>query len=184
MSEAGTHTSIARARSGATAGSAPLGSAPPRPPGSPTEADVHSVLAEVPDPELPVLSVVDLGIVHRVGVTSDGIDVAILPTFVGCPALDVMRATIAEALQDRFGCPVRVETTFEVPWTSDRISPAGREALAKVGIAPPADDPNDVRCPFCASADVAMDSAFGPTQCRSLFYCRACRQPFEALKSV
>ncbi|MGH2474000.1 MAG: 1,2-phenylacetyl-CoA epoxidase subunit PaaD [Candidatus Limnocylindrales bacterium] len=176
MSEAGTHTSIARARSGAPAGSAP--------PESPTEADVRAVLAEVPDPELPVLSVVDLGTIHRVAVTPEGIDVAILPTFVGCPALDVIRASIADHLGKRFGRPVRVETTFEVPWTSDRISAAGREALTGAGIAPPADDPADIRCPFCASADVAMDSAFGPTQCRSLFYCRACRQPFEALKSV
>ncbi len=176
MSEASTHTSIARARSGASTGSAP--------PAPPTEADVRAVLAEVPDPELPVLSVVDLGIVHRVAVTSDSIDVAILPTFVGCPALDVIRATIAGALEARFGRPVRVAATFEVPWTSDRISEAGRAALAKVGIAPPAADAADVRCPFCTSPDVAMDSAFGPTQCRSLFYCRACRQPFEALKSV
>ncbi len=176
MSEAGTHTSIARARSGAATGSAP--------PAPPTEAAVRAALADVPDPELPVLSVVDLGIIHRVAITSDGIDVAILPTFVGCSALDVIRSTITDELGERFGRPVRVETTFELPWTSDRISPAGRDALAKVGIAPPAENPNDVRCPFCASSDVAMDSAFGPTQCRSLFYCRACRQPFEALKSV
>jgi ring-1,2-phenylacetyl-CoA epoxidase subunit PaaD len=149
----------------------------------PSEADVRAALAAVPDPEIPVLSVVDLGIVHRVDVGSDGIDVAILPTFVGCPALDVIRSTITERLGERFGRPVRVETTFEVPWTSDRISAAGRAALRRAGIAPPA-DPSDMRCPFCESANVVMDSAFGPTQCRSLFYCRGCRQPFEALKSV
>ena len=149
----------------------------------PQEADVRAALAEVPDPEIPVLSVVDLGIVHRVEVGPDGIGVAILPTFVGCPALDVIRSSIADHLGARFGRPVRVETTFEVPWTSERISPAGRVALRQAGIAPPS-APEDVRCPFCASAEVAMDSAFGPTQCRSLFYCRGCRQPFEALKSV
>jgi ring-1,2-phenylacetyl-CoA epoxidase subunit PaaD len=149
----------------------------------PTEADVHAVLATVPDPEIPVLSVVDLGIIHRVAVEPDRIDVAILPTFVGCPALDVIRATIADRLEARFDRIVRVETTFEVPWTSDRISTAGRAALRDAGIAPPA-DPADIRCPFCESANVVMDSAFGPTQCRSLFYCRRCRQPFEALKSV
>ena len=149
----------------------------------PSEADVRAALATVPDPEIPVLSVVDLGIVHRVEVHPDQIDVAILPTFVGCPALDVIRSTIAEQLGERFGRPVRVETTFEVPWTSERISAAGRAALRRAGIAPPA-DPTDMRCPFCGGADVVMDSAFGPTQCRSLFYCRGCRQPFEALKSV
>lgn len=149
----------------------------------PQESDIRAALAEVPDPEIPVLSVIDLGIVHRVEIRPDRIGIAILPTFVGCPALDVIRSSIANHLGARFGRPVQVETTFEVPWTSDRISPAGRVALRQAGIAPPS-APDDVRCPFCASADVVMDSAFGPTQCRSLFYCRGCRQPFEALKSV
>ena len=148
----------------------------------PTVDAVRRALAEVLDPELPVLSVVDLGIVHRVDVDRHGIRVAILPTFVGCPALDVIRASIAKRLGE-FGLPVQVDATFEVPWTSDRISAAGRRALAAVGIAPPS-EPDAVRCPFCASASVVMDSAFGPTQCRSLYYCRACRQPFEALKAV
>jgi ring-1,2-phenylacetyl-CoA epoxidase subunit PaaD len=149
----------------------------------PSEREVRAALARIPDPELPVLSIVDLGVIHRVNVGPEAIDVAILPTFVGCPALDVIRATIAERLGDEFARPVRVETTFEVPWTSDRISAAGLDALLRAGIAPPA-EPEDVRCPHCASANVAMDSAFGPTQCRSLFYCRACRQPFEAMKPV
>jgi len=148
----------------------------------PTVEAVQRALAEVPDPELPVLSVVDLGIVHSVDLDARGIWVTILPTFVGCPALDVIRASIADRLSE-FGLPVQVDTTFEVPWTSDRISPAGRRALAAVGIAPPS-EPDADRCPFCGSASVAMDSAFGPTQCRSLYYCRACRQPFEALKAV
>jgi len=171
VSELGTHVAIARARAGVSPA-----------PSLPTEADVRAALAEVPDPELPVLSVVDLGIVHRVDVDADGIRVVILPTFVGCPALDVIRGSIAERL-GAFGLPVTVDTTFEVPWSSDRISAEGKRALASVGIAPPS-EPADVRCPFCASGRVVMDSAFGPTQCRSLFYCRACRQPFEALKTV
>ncbi len=149
----------------------------------PGEADVRAALAAIPDPELPVLSIVDLGIVHDVRVDADGIEVAILPTFVGCPALEAIRATIGERLERRFDRPVRVRTTFEVPWTSDRISPAGLAALLDAGIAPPG-TAEDTRCPFCASANVVMDSAFGPTQCRTLFYCRACRQPFEAMKSV
>ena len=171
MSELGTQVAIARSRAGV------------RPATSlPTVRDVRAALAEVPDPELPVLSVIDLGIVHRVEVDAEGIRVVILPTFVGCPALDVIRDSIADRIAD-FGLPVVVDTTFEVPWTSDRISAAGKRALASIGIAPPS-EPADVRCPFCASGRVVMDSAFGPTQCRSLFCCRACRQPFEALKSV
>jgi ring-1,2-phenylacetyl-CoA epoxidase subunit PaaD len=149
----------------------------------PSEHDVRKALARIPDPELPVVSIVDLGIVHRVAVEPPGIAVAILPTFVGCTALDAVRATIVDRLGEQFGRPVRVEATFVVPWTSDRISGAGIEALRRAGIAPPT-DPADVRCPHCASANVVMDSAFGPTQCRSLFYCRGCRQPFEAMKTV
>jgi ring-1,2-phenylacetyl-CoA epoxidase subunit PaaD len=171
VSESGTHLAIARAR--------PAG---PRSTPAPTVTEVRAALAEVPDPELPVLSVVDLGIVHRVAVDADGIRVAILPTFVGCPALDLIRGSIADRLAG-FGLPVGVDTTFEVPWTSDRISPAGRRALAAVGIAPPS-EPDAMRCPFCSSGSVVLDSAFGPTQCRALYYCRACRQPFEALKVV
>jgi ring-1,2-phenylacetyl-CoA epoxidase subunit PaaD len=153
------------------------------PTAGPSEGDVRAALARIPDPELPVLSIVDLGIIHRVDVGPDAIDVAILPTFVGCPALDVIRSTIGDRLGTEFGREVRVVTTFETPWTSDRISAAGREALRRAGIAPPA-EPQDMRCPHCASANVVIDSAFGPTQCRSLFYCRSCRQPFEAMKSV
>jgi ring-1,2-phenylacetyl-CoA epoxidase subunit PaaD len=147
------------------------------------ERAVRAALAAIPDPELPVLSIVDLGIVHTVELGDSTIEVAILPTFVGCPALDVIRRTIASRLEDEFRRPTTVRTTFEVPWTSDRITATGREALRAAGIAPPA-EPGATLCPYCGSGNVAMDSAFGPTQCRSLFYCRACRQPFEALKSV
>ena len=178
MSELGTNMAIARSRAATPIAATPIAATT----SPPTEAQVRAALAEVPDPELPVLSVVDLGIVHRVEIGATGIRVEILPTFVGCPALDVIRASIGERL-GAFGLPVAVETTFEVPWTSDRISSAGKRALVGVGITPPS-EPDAVRCPFCASDRVVMDSAFGPTQCRSLFYCRACRQPFEALKAV
>lgn len=149
---------------------------------APDPAHLLAALALIPDPELPIVSIVDLGMIHRVRVATDGIHVTILPTFIGCPALDVIRTSIADGLSG-FGLRVKVETSFEVPWTSDRITPTGRSALAGAGIAPPTAQA-DVRCPWCASGLVVMDSAFGPTQCRSLFYCRACRQPFEALKQV
>ena len=143
---------------------------------------VETRLAAVPDPELPVVSIVDLGMVHDVRIDDDAIRVTLLPTFIGCPAIDLIRADVARALAD-LDRPAAIETSFVVPWTSDRITPAGRAALAAAGIAPPA-DPADVRCPYCASGRVAMDSSFGPTPCRSLFYCRDCRQPFEALKRL
>ena len=129
MSEAGTHVGIARIRAGSVAG----GRRPVV-----DEANVRAALADVPDPELPMLSVVDLGIVHRVTVAAvDGpIRVEILPTVVGCPALELIKASIADRLA-AFGRPVEVISTFEVPWTSDRITAEGRRALAAAGIAPP-----------------------------------------------
>ncbi len=155
MSEAAVHTSIARIRSMVTA---------------------------IPDPELPVVSIGDLGMIDDVRVDDGSIVVTVLPTFIGCPALDVITASITDRLvgEDR---PVTVDVSFAVPWTTERITAAGRTALLAAGIAPPA-EPEDIRCPHCASAHVVMDSAFGPTQCRSLFYCRDCRQPFEAMKPV
>ncbi len=144
--------------------------------------EVRDLLRSVADPEIPTVSIVDLGMVEAIEVLPDRITIELLPTFVGCPAQQIIRDAVIEALGP-FGLPVTAEFSFRVPWTSDRISPRGRERLAASGFAPPA-EPADVRCPYCASARLAMDSAFGPTQCRSLFYCRDCRQPFEAFKSV
>jgi ring-1,2-phenylacetyl-CoA epoxidase subunit PaaD len=146
------------------------------------EGAVRRVLETVHDPEIPTISIVDLGIVERVAVDAHGIEVELLPTFVGCPALDAIRSSVVDALAP-LGRPISVEFTWRVPWTSDRITDAGRARLAASGFAPP-DEPADVHCPYCRSARVAMDSAFGPTQCRSLFYCRDCRQPFEAFKPI
>ncbi len=143
---------------------------------------VLDALRLVHDPEIPTVSIVDLGMVEGIEVRDGRIKVELLPTFVGCPAQGIIRDAVIEALAP-FGLPVTAEFTFRVPWTSDRISDSGRARLAASGFAPPA-EPEDVRCPYCASARVAMDSAFGPTQCRSLFYCRDCRQPFEAFKPV
>ena len=149
---------------------------------APDEAAVRTVLGGIADPEIPSVSIVDLGMVERVEVRSDRIEVELLPTFVGCPAQELIRDAVIGALRP-FGRPTTVGFSFRVPWTSDRISEVGRRRLAAAGFAPPA-EPSAVRCPYCGSGNVAMDSAFGPTQCRSLFYCRACRQPFEAFKPV
>src|SRR5262249_13894276 len=135
------------------------------------------------DPEIPTISIVDLGLVHDVRLERDGrIAVELLPTFVACPALEVIRAAVEDALAG-FGRPVDVSFTFAVPWTTERLTRPGRGALARPEIAPPS-APEALRCPLCASARVAMDSAFGPTLCRSLYYCRDCRNPFEAFKPV
>ena len=194
MSEAGIQIGVARARSAAIAGAAAARRAP-----AVDEAAVRAALTEVMDPELPMLSVVDLGIIHRVDVGpapgSGPIRVEILPTFVGCPALELIKSSIAERL-GAFGRPVEVTATFEVPWTSERISPAGRAALLAAGIAPPGagsspgapggliDLEPRVPCPHCGSRRTVLENLFGPTQCRTIRYCADCRQPFEAIKSV
>lgn len=193
MSEAGTQVGVVRARAGAIAGrAAPVAGAPHL-----DELTVRAALAEVMDPELPMLSVVDLGIVHRIEVSLEGgpIRVEILPTFVGCPALELIKASIADRL-GVFGRPVEVAATFAVPWTSERISPAGRAALLAAGIAPPGADPGGsasgglidldprVPCPHCGSRRTVLENLFGPTQCRTIRYCGDCRQPFESIKPV
>ena len=195
MSEAATQVGIARLRAGVTA---PTASGPTTPPtaGAVDLDVVRRALAEVMDPELPMLSVVDLGIVHRLEVDAhDGtIQVEILPTFVGCPALELIKTAIADRLA-AFGRPVEVTATFEVPWTTERISPAGRLALLAAGIAPPtgaiANGPAPlidleprVPCPHCGSRRTTLENVFGPTQCRTIRYCADCRQPFEAIKPV
>jgi ring-1,2-phenylacetyl-CoA epoxidase subunit PaaD len=143
---------------------------------------VRSVLATVHDPEIPTVSIVDLGLVHDIRVEPDRIAVELLPTFVACPALEVIRASALEALAilDR---PAEVSFTFAVPWTTDRLTQAGAAGLRAAGIAPPS-EASAVRCPWCASARVARDSLFGPTLCRALYYCRDCRQPFDGFKSI
>ncbi len=150
-----------------------------------TTGAVLAALAEVADPEIPAISIVDLGLVHRVEVgdaPNEAIHVRLLPTYVGCPALDAIRNSVVDRL-GVLGLPVEVEFTYAVPWTTDRLTPSGLSALRRSGIAPPS-SLADVRCPYCSSTRVTMDSAFGPTQCRSLFYCRDCRQPFEAFKPI
>ena len=143
------------------------------------QATVRAALAEVADPEIPAISIVDLGVVERVDVSDEAIRVELLPTFVGCPALDAIRDAVEVRLGE-FGRPLEVEFGFAVPWTTDRITERGRRQLAKSGFAPPGDD----TCPYCGSANVLTDNLFGPTQCRSTRYCRSCRQPFEAFKVV
>jgi ring-1,2-phenylacetyl-CoA epoxidase subunit PaaD len=189
VSELGIQVGVARARAGAIVGERPA--AVPQL----EEATVRAALSEVMDPELPMLSVIDLGIIHRVIVEPDDghIRVEILPTFVGCPALELIKASIAERLRV-FGHPVDVTATFEAPWTTERISPSGRAALLAAGIAPPGpaeggaptliDLEPRVACPHCGSRRTIVENLFGPTQCRTIRYCTDCRQPFESIKPV
>ena len=156
------------------------------------EAVVWAALDEVADPEIPVVSVLDLGMIRGVSVDRDRIVVELLPTFVGCPAIEQIRAAIAGRLAP-LAPHVEVEVSFAEPWTSDRITPRGRRRLRASGFAPPtgraeADGPIQLgpaaTCPYCGSRRTVLENAFGPTQCRAIYYCTSCRQPFEQFKSI
>jgi ring-1,2-phenylacetyl-CoA epoxidase subunit PaaD len=151
-----------------------------------TEADVRAALATVHDPEIPTCSITDLGIVQRVDVGADGVAIDLLPTYSGCPALDVIREDVERAVQ-ALGAHPTVRFVMSPPWTSDRLTDAGRAALAEYGIAGPVlqigSKPVAVPCPYCGSGATELQSSFGPTLCRTIRYCNACRNPFEGFKT-
>jgi ring-1,2-phenylacetyl-CoA epoxidase subunit PaaD len=155
---------------------------------------VWAALGEVPDPEIPVLSLVELGVVRDVAVKGNAVRVEFTPTFLGCPALAYMRAAMEEKVRELGGDP-HVEVVVDDSWSTDKITPEGREKLRAAGFAPPApraaQAPSLVqlqskafRCPYCNSTDTKLENIFGPTPCRSIRYCNACRQPFEQFKTI
>lgn len=146
---------------------------------------IHEALSQVMDPEIPVCSITDIGLVEDVRVSDDAIAVTLLPTFVGCPALDAIREDVERALRPVAGNrAVSVAYVYDPPWTTDRMTPAAREALVAFGIAPPAGRllQIGIPCPICGSLETRVESEFGPTPCRTVRYCTACRNPFEGFK--
>ena len=142
-------------------------------------ARIWSVLETVPDPEIPAVSVVDLGIVREVGPDR----VTITPTYTGCPATQVIERDIRAALDGAGYAHVAVETVLAPPWTTDWISDAGKAKLLAYGIAPPvAKGERAVHCPQCGSANTEEISRFGSTPCKALWRCRACAEPFDLFK--
>jgi ring-1,2-phenylacetyl-CoA epoxidase subunit PaaD len=156
-------------------------------------------LARIPDPEIPAISLVDLGVIGRVAVDGERARVELLPTFVGCPAIGVMERQIDERLRaEGLASDVDVVISFDPPWTSDRISAAGRERLRRSGFAPPPALPDGpalgqldelavlpiAECPYCGSRETTLENPFGPTLCRAIYHCASCRQPFEQFKRV
>jgi ring-1,2-phenylacetyl-CoA epoxidase subunit PaaD len=160
----------------------------------PTVGDVRAVAAQVPDPELPVISIADLGILRDVIVEPNGhVVVEITPTYSGCPAMDTIRADVLERLRANGWSDAEVRTVLSPAWTTDWITPEGREALREYGIAPPG--PRglqggpvaltlSVRCPRCGSPDTTEVSRFGSTACKSLWTCRSCLEPFDHIKAL
>lgn len=160
------------------------------------EQQVWAALHDVPDPEIPAISVVDLGIVRSVAVEDGRVAVEILPTFIGCPAIGIICCDV-EARLRQLSDDVAVAVTYEEQWTSERITAQGRENLRAAGYAPPVTPAPPlgenlfpltlypaIECPFCGSRHTRLENPFGPTLCRAIWYCDACRQPFEQFKAV
>ncbi|MEV5014585.1 1,2-phenylacetyl-CoA epoxidase subunit PaaD [Streptomyces sp. NPDC053780] len=164
----------------------------------PDTARARRIAERVPDPELPMLTLADLGVLRGVEVGADGTVVASLtPTYSGCPAMAEMRADVAARLRDAGYERVEIRTVLDPPWTSDWITESGRRKLAEHGIAPPGPAPRGgpvplvlsptrvaVPCPRCGSADTEETSRFAATSCKALWRCRACREPFEYVKEI
>lgn len=157
-----------------------------------SEEDIYSWLEEVKDPEIPVLSLVDLGVINSVSVTGNEVKIEMTPTFVGCPALDMMQHEIREVLSKKGVAKVDIEVSFRQPWTSDRISEKGRHALRQFGLSPPPsrqlfadlDILENATCPRCGNTHTELKNTFGATLCRALYYCHDCREAFEQFKPL
>jgi len=144
------------------------------------------------DPEIPTISMVDLGIINTVRLDEKGAHITMIPTFSGCPALREMEVMVKDKIQSLGIEDVNVETNFDVTWTTDRITEKGRAGLLKHGLAPPPqhdgyvelDVLSDVACPYCESRNTELKTPFGPTLCRSMHYCNNCLNAFEQFKPV
>ena len=158
-----------------------------------TAEQVWGALADIPDPEIPTISLVDLGVIRDVAIDGETVRIEFTPTFLGCPALEVMRDAMAEKVRGLGGDP-EVQVVLDDSWSTDKITPEGREKLRASGFAPPApraaqplqlvELQRGFRCPYCGSMDTKLENLFGPTPCRSVRYCNACRQPFEQFKTI
>ena len=156
------------------------------------EKDIWQALEEVMDPEIPRVSVVDLGMIHEVKLVGNSAVVTFLPTFSGCPALDYIQNDIKQRVEQLPLDAVEVKVTYDIPWSTNRISEKGKQLLKDSGLAPP--EPNDgyisldvlsdTECPYCSSRNTVLQSPFGPTLCRAIHYCKNCSQAFEQFKPV
>jgi ring-1,2-phenylacetyl-CoA epoxidase subunit PaaD len=154
---------------------------------------VWAALAEIPDPEIPVISLVDLGVVKDVSVEDGTATVDFTPTFMGCPALEAMQRAMEQKIGE-LGLDAEIHVRLDDSWSTDDITPAGREKLRAAGFAPPAPRAAEkldlvqlqrgFRCPYCGSTETKLENLFGPTPCRSIRYCESCRQPFEQFKTL
>ncbi len=151
---------------------------------------ILEILDTVKDPEIDTVSVIDLGMIENIHIDDRKVTVDILPTFLGCPALEIIERNIVKAIETSTSAEsANVRFVYHPPWTSDRITQKGHDGLREFGIAPPPrhmeeDGTWHVDCPYCDSTYVTMENIFGPTACRSILYCKSCKNPFEAMKPI
>ncbi len=145
-------------------------------------AQIAEALSQVPDPEIPAVSIVELGIVREIGL-NDGVSwVSITPTYTGCPATDVIRQNVRVALDQAGLEAVEIRTVLTPPWSTEMITLEGREKLLRYGIAPPEPASGQAACPRCGSRNTMEISRFGSTPCKALWQCKECREPFDRFK--
>ena len=149
-----------------------------------SEAKIWDILDKVPDPEIPVISVVDLGVIRAVNVNGHRVEVTVTPTYSGCPAMAVIAMDIDTALSSAGIGDVSIKTQIAPPWTTDWLSDKGRAQLEAYGIAPPREAGGPERCPLCKSAQVQKVSQFGSTPCKAQWRCAACLEPFDYFKCI
>jgi len=153
--------------------------------------DIYTWLSAVTDPEVPVLTILDLGIVRKVSVEENAVTITITPTYSGCPAMDVIAMNIRMALLSHGIKKINIENQLSPAWTTDWMTDEGKRKLKEYGIAPPVRKSQNglglfeediVACPRCGSEDTTLTSQFGPTSCKSLYKCNSCHEPFEHFK--
>jgi ring-1,2-phenylacetyl-CoA epoxidase subunit PaaD len=151
---------------------------------NPCTADIWDWLTQVPDPEIPVISIVDLGIVRNVRWEDDVLNVALTPTYSGCPATQVIAAQVEAKLRDRGIENLNVTTQLSPAWTTDWLTESGRKKLEQFGIAPPQSKGRPANCPNCGSQHLSKISQFGSTPCKALWRCDDCLEPFDYFKCI
>ena len=157
-----------------------------------TVSEIYSWLEEVKDPEIPVISIVDLGVVSEVRLDNDHVRVELSPTFTGCPAIEMMKSEVIETLKRKGIKNPVVEISFRIPWSSELISEKGKKALKNFGLAPPPSNKlftdleilENAICPRCNGINTVLKNPFGPTLCRSIHFCDDCREAFEQFKPL
>ncbi len=160
-----------------------------------TAEDIFTLLSEIPDPEIPVISIIELGVIRNVEIINDStISLKITPTYSGCPAMKQIEDDVKKKLSENGFTTIDIKTIFSPPWTTDWITPEAKEKLRKYGIAPPENSTEDkswltgkekkIACPRCKSLNTKLISQFGSTACKALYQCQDCLEPFDYFKCI